>query len=200
MSHSKLPTPEEVCRADTLKLIKKTLKGEYKPMIIESFSFQENYDESEVETKACVKLGGKRYTLDSTGVGVLDAAFKGFQHVFAKDYRSLAPITLKAFRVYTDLSATPSIESTKERVTVVIELVNSHGRVVPFRFSSLSLTKSLILCLSGAFEYYINSESCFRKLRALIAEANSRGRSEIAANYISNLVNIVGVSSYEEIL
>ena len=200
----KSPTPEEVCRVNTSNLIKNVLGDEYKELTIDSFSFKEHYSDPSKPLEAKLVCSLSTLTLqsevDATGVGVLDAAFKGLQSFFGDKYRSLMHINLHSFYVYTNLHSPVSVESTEDNITIVVEFINTYGKIVPFRSSSYSLTESMVLCLSAAFEYYINSECCFLKLRSLIKEAESRGRSDIKAEYVSNLVNIVGVSSYEEIL
>ena len=197
-------TPEEVCRVDTSNLIKDVLGDEYRELTIDSFSFEEHYSDPskplEVRLVCSLSAPTLQSEIDATGVGVLDAAFKGLQSFLGDKYKSLMHISLYSFYVYTNLHSPASVESTEDNITIVVEFTNAYGKVVPFRSSSYSLTESMVLCLSSAFEYYINSECCFLKLRSLIKEAESRGRSDIKAEYVSNLINIVGVSSYEEVL
>lgn len=195
-------TPEEVSRLDTSNIIRKVLKSDYRLFQVSTFSMKEGYDnKKEACTHTCLTgtLGSQRFEIESSGVGVVDSVFKGFQETFQESYKSLGLIKIHSFQIETSPLST-IVESTEDQVTAFIEFKNSYGKIVPFRFSSLSLAKSAVFCLALAFEHYVNSESSFRKLKALIREADSRGRSDIKDNYINDLISIVGVSSYEEVL
>lgn len=203
MPHTKQPnlTPEEVYRSDTISLIKKTLKRKYKTLKLKSLSFQESYsgDVPEISSSMTIGIGRSSKRLKSTGVGLVDAAFRGLKDHFLPNYRSLEFIKLRSFRVYTSPADSESAGSTEASVAVMVEFTNAYGKVVPFRYSSSSLTKSVAHCLVGAFEFYINSEACFLTLKELVSDAAARGRHDIKDSYISDMVSIVGVSSYEEV-
>lgn len=195
-------TPEEVYRLDTISLIKKILKGKYRILKLKSLSFQESYSgqKTTINSTMTIGFGRRNKVIESEGVGIVDSLFKGLKNCFSADYVSLESIRLHSFRVYTSLANPASVGSTEDCVTVMVEFVNAYEKVVPFRFSSSSLTRSVAHCLTGAFEFYINSELCFRRLKELVSDASSRGRHDIKDLYISDMVNIVGVSSYEEVL
>lgn len=193
-------TPEEVRRKDIESLIKRVMSDEYVPLNVETFSYEENYANETVSANLSGTLATTPFHFSSKGVGLVDAIFKGLKSTFVENYKSLDNIDLESFQVYTNPKSSLALSGTCANVTVLVEFANARSKITPFRFSSLSLTQSVLFSLLGAVEYYINSELCYRKLKHLISDATRRARADVRAAYISDIVRIVGVSSYEEIL
>ena len=189
-------TPEEIHRREIRSITREILKDDYKSIKIKSFSIKNpSLPEGEVSTKMTLKVGkAPQVTVSSSGVGIVDSAFQGLKFYLQDAYSSLGKISLESFSVFTS-----SRSGTSSLVTIVAELSNSYSRVVPFRASNVCLSRAAFFCLASAFEYYINCEETFRSLQVLIKEAESRGRNDISQEYISKIVKIVGLSSYEEI-
>ena len=190
-------TPEEVSREEIKSITRNILKGKYRPIKIRSFSIKNpSLPEGEVSTRMALKVGkSPQVTVSSSGVGIVDSAFQGLKAHLQGDYNSVRKISLESFSVFTTTSS-----GTNSLVTIVAELGNSHNRIVPFRASNVCLSRAAFFCLASAFEYYVNCEETFRALQVLIREADNRGRSDISQEYVSKIIKIVGVSSYEEIL
>lgn len=84
-------------------------------------------------------------------------------------------------------------------VEVKIEISSSNKSAIPFREKDVSVLKASTKCIFGCIQYYINSERCFRKLKMLIKEAQSRARGDIAQQYISDISEIVKVTGYSDV-
>jgi len=192
-------TPEESLRDEIQSLSKEIMGGDYISLEVQKFSLKEDFAKEEVQTNLTVRSSDSKalIKMSATGVGVVDSVYRGYSTRFSTKYASLKSIGLESFGV----SVSPrDSDKTESLVSVMVEFRNSHGKVVPFRASSLCLSRSAIMSLNSAFEYYINCELCFKKLRSLIDESTTRGRFDIRESYISRIVKLVGVSSYEEVL
>ena len=191
-------TPQESLRDEIREISQEVMGEDYISMNVQGFSLKESFVEKTVETKVSLKMSSsKKITrINGQGVGVVDSVYRGYSERFSSQYKSLDGISLESFNV----SVGPTVSGlTESTVNVMVEFKNSYGKVVPFRSSSQCLTRSAVMSLNGAFEYYINCELCFKKLRSLIEESRARGRFDIGEAYVSKLVKLVGVSSYEEV-
>ena len=68
-----------------------------------------------------------------------------------------------------------------------------------FHNKGKSFVKASVQGVFNAIEFYINCERSFKKLKFLIKEAQSRGRSDVAQRYVSKISAIVRITSYEQV-
>lgn len=194
------PTPEELKKDEITSLVRDILGSEYISLDVNSLDFKED---RAGPTSARISISSsnkktKRH-LTGVGVGIVDAMFQAFKDHFLKKYNSLMGIGLSSFTVVADNYSSQTPEGTDALVKVRICFRDTRGKIVPFTGTSRSLSMAAASSLVNAFEYYINSEVCFIKLRSLVKDAESRSRGDLRESYVSQLVRIVGVSSYEEV-
>jgi len=200
-------TPEELKKDRNLALIKEVLGKEYMSLVAKSLTMEEDLlttadSAHPVQTTLKIKENdrGRIRTLKAQGVGIVDSVFQGLKEYYGTEYESLGKINLSSFTVTANnLKAGPSPEGSTAPVEVVLEFQNAYNKCVPFREKSYSLSSSVVAALISACEYYINAELAFRKLRGLIDDSRLRSRGDLEQAYISKIVNIVGVSSYEDL-
>ena len=193
-------TPEELKKNDILALIRELLSSEYTTLEVASLEIKDQPDQG---TKVKFKLitSGKtlKKYLAAEGVGFVDALFLAFKDHYLSEYQSLAKISLSSFSVLADNYSSQTPEGTDGLVKVKVCFRDAHKKIIPFAGTSRSLSRAAALSIAAAFEYYINSEKCFFKLKELVKDAERRSRGDLRQAYISQLIRIVGVSSYEEI-
>ena len=191
-------TPEETARTEIETLITDTMGKDYVSLSVRRFSLKEDYSKNIVTSTVELKMSNARPLLkiNGSGVGIVDSVFMGYFNHFRTKYCSLDKISLESFNVRVEPT---EVEKTRSAVSIVVEFGNSYGKIIPFRASTPCLTRSAVTCLNAAYEYYINCELSFRKLKYLTEESQSRGRFDIKESYTSKLVKLVGVSSYEEV-
>lgn len=193
-------TPEELKKDSIVSLIKDVLGSDYLSLEVVSLEIKEDF-EAGANVKIWHRASNKKRKklLTAGGVGYVDALFKAFMELYLSEYQSLANIGLSSFSVVADNYSSQTPEGTDALVKVKICFKDAYGKIVPFVGTSRSLTRACSLSIASAYEYYINSEKCFVKLKKLVRDAESRSRGDLRDHYISQLVRIVGVSSYEEV-
>jgi hypothetical protein len=60
--------------------------------------------------------------------------------------------------------------------------------------------KAAISVVASACEYLINAERTILELRSLIDEAEGRRRTDLVGKYRDNMVELVKITSYDEVL
>ena len=148
-------TPEESLRDEIKALSQEIMWREYISLKVQGFSLKESFVEKSVQTKVNLKMSNAKAVvrLSGQGVGVVDSVYKSYSQKYTPQYKSLSKIALESFCVSVKSRV---LDKTESIVNVTVEFKNSHGRVVPFRASSLCLTRSAVMSLNEAFEYYIN--------------------------------------------
>lgn len=198
-------TPEEMKKNDNLFLIKEILRDNYITLTPHSFEAKETFEgppDNCVLTTLTLRENNKKrkIKLQGSGVGLVDSTFQGLKAHYQKKYSSFGSINLTAFSVEANnLSEGLSPEGSTAPVEVVLEFKNAYGKRTPFREKSYSLSSSVVIALISVCEYYINAEQSFQRLKVLIEDARNRSRGDLEQDYVNKIVNISGVSSYEDI-
>ena len=93
-----------------------------------------------------------------------------------------------------------SIRKSAAPVEVKLALENAAGKSIYFSSESCSIVKASISVVVSACEYLINAERAILELRNLIDDANARSRIDLTAKYRDNMVELVKITSYDEVL
>ena len=156
----------------------------------------------EQENSASIKLnlnqGKTEFSCQGTGVGLVDAGFNALLHNYGETYKSLNTIELSDLYFQVNHKENKNL-SLKSKTTMKLEFRNDSKDKTCFSEKTTSMGFTGISVLVKAFEFYINCENLFKRLKYLIAEAESRGRSDVAAKYRYQLSKVVEVTSYQNI-
>ncbi len=136
--------------------------------------------------------------VSGTGVGLVDAGFNALLDTYKNDYRSLNTIQLSDLYFQVDHTDRRQI-SLKSKTLLKLEFRNDSKDRMCFSERTTSMSFTSVSVLVKAFEFYINCELLFKRLRFLIQDAESRGRSDVASTYKYALSKVVEVTRYQNI-
>ena len=136
-----------------------------------------------------------------SGVGLVDATHDALMGHFGEKYNSLDTLELSDVYFNTDLrSSNDPGQNRKSRMAIVLEFKNASKDASSFRSKTSSVSYATVEALVQAFEFYINCENLFKRMRFLLEDAQSRNRSDVAATYQYVLTKIVKVTNYRCVL
>ncbi len=195
------PTPEESKREQIIEILKGVLSEEYICLELKKLSVNENAESEPTEVAySFLESGKSKSTSKAKGSGILDCIFSSLLKRYS-DYTSLSTVKLVDFGVITDFKKI-NTDGTAASIAVSAKFKSAQQEnYTEFRKSGNSIVMVLAKCAFSVVEYYLNCELAFRKLRYLINEANSRGRSDVAQKYVSRISKIVNcsIASFEKV-
>jgi hypothetical protein len=194
-------TPQEFRRDNVKLLFDKVLKSKRINLSPVNITVSESLDSdftrvdlSLSETVSDTTLN--RQLTESEAKGFVDGMFKACHNQYAKDYNSLRNIKLIDYQVtprFTRSKKTIGSEAETE-VTLMVQ-VKDHG-VAEFSCTSRSILYSSFVATLEAFQFYLNCDSAFKKIKTIIEDAESRNRGDITQEPMSDLSVLTGVNTY----
>lgn len=142
--------------------------------------------------------GGTEVSFSGSGVGLVDSGFNALMAKYSSEYPSLKTIGLSDLYFQVDHKASAGL-SVKSKTKMKLEFRNDSKNRTFFSERTTSMGFTGISVLVKAFEFYINCELLFKRLKFLIKDAEDRNRSDVASKYKYNLSKVVEVTSYENI-
>lgn len=170
------------------------------PFIIEPIYINCTEDIREPITKTTCEYEENKIkkSVHFSGKSTIGGMFDKLVGVYCDDYPSLN--TLEFVEYSTLPSFNPESKTNSDALVEVRVHISSDGKeAIPFRRFDHSVLRASIKCIFDCIQYYVNSEMCFKKLKFLIKEAQSRSRGDIAQKYISDISEIVKVTSYSDV-
>ena len=170
------------------------------PFIIDPIyiNCEENIREPVTHTTCEYEENKIKKTVSFSGKSTIGGMFDKLVDLYCRDYPSLS--TLEFVEYSTLPTFNPKSKTNSEApVEVRINISSSGKEAIPFRRFDNSVLRASIQCVFDCVQYYVNSEMCFKKLKFLIKEAQSRSRSDVAQKYISDISEIVKVTSYSDV-
>ncbi len=156
----------------------------------------------ELAAKVVVEVteSGTAATMESEGVGPIDALWGALVGRYAREYQSLKSLELAGFTV------SAAIESKRRRAgldalaRVELAVHNSEGKHFTFHDESRSVTVSAARAVIAIAEYFVNAERAFVTLFNARKDALTRGRQDLVARYTAELAEVVKSTSYAEVI
>lgn len=196
-----IKTPQEFRRENIKQLFEKILNNQKTKLEPLKITVDESWksDFTTVDMQILYSKGevSRQITISETQAkGFVDGVFKGCHSSFIKENPSLANIKL------VDYKLKPSFKETKDKtgsdakveVNIMME-VKDHG-LAEFTSTSRSILHSSMAATLSAFEFYINCESTFRKIKLILEDAKQRNRGDIVQSCISDLSRLTEVNTY----
>jgi hypothetical protein len=172
----KLDPVSIVCSEDST--VKKTTVG---------FSFLEKIKRGEKEIK---------YE-DVRGLGFIDCVFTTCLKHYTAEYSSLGNLR------FLDLLIQPIFKYSSEssragaKTDVVLKMDVAGQGIAEFKSRSRSLVFSSYMSILKAFEFYINCDLAFHRLKFLVRDAKERSRADLVNSYIHKLTFLTEVNRYD---
>lgn len=193
-------TTQEFRRESVKKIINNVL-GENKttldPVSINTFESL-NDDFTTVDLVFAEKLleGTKSVTINNIKAkGFVDGLFLGLHINYAEDYPSLDKIKLIDIMVNPIMRAS-TVRGSDAKTSVIFRVeVENHG-VSEFQHKSRSLIYSSFVAALEAFQFYINCEKAFYKIKFAANDAKERNRGDIVQSCLADLSKLTEVNTY----
>ena len=194
-------TPQQFRRESVKELFNKVLgenKTELSPL---SINISESLDDdfTTVDLMFSEKSNHSVKIIDSKEIkakGFVDGLFLGLHEQYAEKYKSLDKIKLVDIMVNPIMKAA-TVRGSDAKTAVVFRVeVQDHG-VSEFQHESRSMIYSSFVSSLEAFQFYINCERTFHKIRMAAEDASQRNRGDILQSCMTDLSKLTEVNTYE---
>lgn len=194
-------TPQEFRRENLKELFEKTLRARQTKLEPFGISVKESWDDDFTVVDLAINesvdgLQQRREIVETKAKGFVDGIFKACHKQYVTDRESLKNIELIDYRVkpkFSNSNKTMGSDAETE-VTLMVE-VKDHG-VAEFSCNSRSILYSSFAATLEAFQFYINCDKAFKKIKLVLEDAQARNRGDIAQLCMSELAMLTGVNTY----
>lgn len=193
-------TPQHFKRENVKKLFEKVLgdgKVKLTPLSINILeSFQDDFTTVDlIYTETCQNSTETRSLSGIKAKGFVDCLFVGLHNEYVKNYSSLKKIKLVNIEV-TPLMKKSTERGSDARTSVAIKVeVKEHG-ISEFEHESRSVIHSSFTSSLEAFQFYINCERTFKKIKSFLEDAQLRNRGDIVQSCLTDLSVLTEVNTY----
>lgn len=197
-------TPQQIKRQTIKELFEKILKtNEIKLTALNisvGESFRSDFTSVEMsvnETSNLVTEAALVLTEDKAK-GFVDGMFKACHKHYVEEHPSLNNIRLVSYQVKPKIKKIANRMGTDAETEVVIVVdVKDHG-VAEFGCTSRSILHSSFMATLGVFEFYVNCEKTFHKIRLFLDDATTRNRGDIIQSCMTDLSKLTEVNTYDK--
>ena len=195
-------TPQQFRRESVKKLFDKVLKEsktELSPLSINiSESLEDDFTTVDMTFSEKSSHSVKVCSLkDIKAKGFVDGLFLGLHGQYADKYHSLDKIKLVDIMVNPIMKASTKRGSDAMTAVVFRVEVQNHG-VSEFQHESRSMIYSSFVSALEAFQFYINCERTFDKIKLAVDDAKERNRGDIIQACLTDLSKLTEVNTYEQ--
>lgn len=186
-----------------IALMREILQDDYLQLSVKVYSLTESLDEAEPMcrlTCTLVNQDGSEMTVESRGVGVIDALFNGLRDRLADDYPSLKSIRFSQFNIRGLISVDDGPAATKSEAEATVGILNSESVEFIFKSTAPSVSRAGIQATVDATEYFVNSEKTFVRLHEILEHYKSEGRTDLVEKYTELMTRVVRNTSYSEVV
>lgn len=192
-------TPQHFRREKVKTLFNKILKENKTVLTPLSISCSESLDDDFTTTDFSFEEKGGTSRIvsltDVKGKGFVDGVFRGLHEHYVTDYASIEKIKLVDIMVNPIMKASKKLGSdAKASVLFRIE-VDCHG-LAEFHHESRSMIYSCFVSALEAFQFYINCERTFKKIKLIADDADARNRGDIFQSCLNDLSKLTEVNTY----
>ncbi len=192
-------TPQQFRREAVKKLIDKILKDKITKLKPVSISASESLNDDFTTTDFSFEETGTKNEIvsitDSKGKGFIDGLFRGLHDRYVTEYPSIDKIRLVDIMVNPIMKASKTLGSDAPASIIFRLEVDNHG-IAEFRHDSRSVIYSGFSAALSAFQFYINCERTFHKIKLIVEDATHRNRGDILQSCMSDLSKLTEVNTY----
>lgn len=193
-------TPQQFRRESVKKLFDKVLgegKTEFSPLSINTSESLDD-DFTTVDLNFSERSGSSIKVIDSKDIkakGFVDGLFLGLHQQYAEKYKSLDKIKLVDIMVNPIMKAATNRGSDAKTAVIFRVEVKDHG-ISEFQHESRSMIYSSFVSALEAFQFYINCERTFDKIKLAVEDASERNRGDIIQACLADLSKLTEVNTY----
>jgi len=194
-------TPQEFRRENLKDLFKKTLKSRQVKLEPFDISVKESWDSDFTAVDLSINEAtegsqSRRAIAEDKAKGFVDGIFRACHRQYVDEHASLQNIKLIDYQVKPKFSKSKKTmgSDAKTEVTLMVE-VKDHG-IAEFSCTSRSILYSSFVATLEAFQFYINCDRAFKKIKLVLEDAQARNRGDIAQLCMSELAMLTGVNTY----
>ncbi len=193
-------TPQQFRRDNVKKLHEKILQDNKTVFSPLSMSTHESIEDD----FTTVDLSFSEKTLNSNKIvqlrgikanGFVDGLFIGLYNNYVKNYNSLSKLKLVDLMVNPIMKAATNRGSDAKTSVLFRVEVEGHG-VSEFQHKSRSMIYSSFVSALEVFQFYINCERTFQKIKLVIEDAEARNRGDIVQSCMTDLSKLTEVNTY----
>ena len=177
-------------------IVRDTLKEKYVNLFVRNFTLREG-EKTSISCSVAFSNEWDDIFIEGTGEGAVDALFTTMVSAFSEQYRSLSQVGFDDFVMQVKFKT--NVRKTASPVEIKMALKNAQGKDIYFSSESNSMVKATISVVVSACEYLINAERAIVQLREDIKGARKRRRNDLIEAYMNQMVDLVSITSYEEI-
>ena len=144
-------------------------------------------------------MGGKKEVVgfeNICGQGFIDCIFSACMDRYSEEHKSLKRIKLKDLLVRPVFMPSLHDAQTGVKTDVVLKLEVPGREMVEFKNRSRSVIFSSYTNTLAAFQFYINCELSFKKLKFLVSEARARNRSDLVSGYLYKISYVAEMNDF----
>ena len=194
-------TPQEFRRENLKYLFEKTLKSRQVKLEPFDISVKESWDSDFTAVDLAINettegMETRRGITEDKAKGFVDGIFRACHKQYVDEHASLQNIKLIDYQVKPKFSKSKKTmgSDAKTEVTLMVE-VKDHG-IAEFSCTSRSILYSSFVATLEAFQFYINCDRAFKKIKLVLEDAEARNRGDIAQLCMSELAMLTGVNTY----
>jgi len=194
-------TPQEFRRENVKELFKKVLNTQAIKLAPYDISVKESWNSDfTVVDLAINEMAGdvqsRREIREDKAKGFVDGMFKACHGQYVETHSSLNNIELVDYQVKPKFNKSKGTmgSDAETEVTLMVQ-VRDHG-VAEFSCTSRSILYSSFVATLEAFQFYINCDKSFRKIKLILEDAQARNRGDIEQLCMSELAMLTDVNTY----
>lgn len=195
-------TPQEFRRRNLKELFEKTIHARQIQLEPFDISVKESWNSDFTVVELAINetssgLQNCREIVETRAKGFVDGIFKACHTQYVEQHASLQNIKLIDYQVRPSFSnSNKTMGSDAETsITLMVE-VKDHG-IAEFSCTSRSILYSSFVATLEAFQFYINCDRAFRKIKLVLEDAQARNRGDIVQVCMSNLALLTGANTYD---
>jgi|TARA_X000001388_G_scaffold77480_2_gene78493 hypothetical protein len=196
-------TPQEHKRSSVKEILNKTLSSTLTKLtptaILVHESIEDDFTKVDFSFKEAYGDATRTVILKQiSGLGFVDCLFKGCLQEYSEKYNSLSNIMLSDLKINPIFSLAKNTARTdaKTDVSICVE-IRDHG-IAEFRSRSRSIVYSSFVATLEAFQFYINCQRSFEKLKWIIDDARQRNRNDTVQSCLKDISAITEMNTYAQ--
>ena len=194
-------TTEDLRRQDIKELFNKVLKEEKVKISPISILIREQLEQKhtivDFTFEVPQSLTPTVYSFDDArGKGFVDALFTATHAHFIEDYNSLSNLSLLELIVKPIFSMSEKDSKSDAKTDVIVRVQNRDHGVSEFSYRSSSIINASFRVILEIFQFYINCDKSFKKLKLFLEDAQSRNRGDTTQEIIADLSRLTTVNTY----
>lgn len=184
------------------ELVEQVLDGTELKLAVDGYRLQENLEEGRVELECEVHSTktGERYSIQGSGVGLVNAVFTALLERYSDEYPSLKTLQFSDFSIQAHVATGDDKARSNMAAEVELQVLNSEGRAFDFKHASRSITGSSIYVVLECVEFFVNSERAFLAVYRALEHAKEQNRHDSVERYTGQLATLVEATSYSDVI